>query len=80
MFTIGGLVLAIAVAVGFIVLSQGAQDLPDVPKGTIYYTGPMKSKGGGQGYGTVDGRSMSKEEAQAEIDQWVKQNLGSNSK
>lgn len=69
----GGLTLVV-IAAGYSLFFRGEDNSP--PKGdgkSIYYTGPMKSKGGGGGYGTVDGKGMTDAEGKAAADKWLKE-------
>lgn len=73
-FIIAGGALLIVVATCYMLLFRGDDNsVPDAGGKGIYYTGPMKSKGGGGGYGTMDGKSMTAEEGKAAADAWLKQ-------
>jgi hypothetical protein len=68
----GGAVTLIVVASYVLFFRGGESPIPESSGKTIYYTGPMKSKGGGGGYGTVDGKSLTAEEGKAAADEWLK--------
>jgi hypothetical protein len=70
---LGGVAAVIAIAGGiYLVLNREDDSIPEVTKG-IYYTGPMKSKGGSGNYGTIDGQTMDPEQGKAAAAEWLKQ-------
>lgn len=71
---IGGVLVVAAIALGFYIMRGSGDETPTASGGGIYYTGPMKAKGGGGGYGTIDGKAMSGEEGKAAASAWLKKN------
>jgi hypothetical protein len=70
---LGGAAAVVALAGGlYLFLNREDDSIPEVSKG-IYYTGPMKSKGGSGTYGTIDGQAMDPEQGKAAAAEWLKQ-------
>ncbi len=73
----GGAAIALLGAASYMLFFRGQDNpIPESTGKTIYYTGPMKSKGGGGGYGTIDGRQMTAEEGEAAAQKWLKEHPG----
>ena len=69
----GGSAAVLILAAGIVYfLNREDNSIPEVTNG-IYYTGPMKSKGGSDVYGTLDGRSLNAEDGKAAAAEWLKQ-------
>jgi hypothetical protein len=68
---VAALLLGVA---GYVYFGRGEDNsIPETSGKTIYYTGPMKSKGGSGGYGTLDGQALSGEDGKAAADKWLKE-------
>lgn len=71
---LGGVAAVLACVAGYMLFFRKEDtSIPESSGKTIYYTGPMKSKGGGGGYGTIDGKSMTAEEGKAAADKWLQE-------
>jgi hypothetical protein len=67
-----GAITLVVVASYVLFFRKDEPAIPESSGNTIYYTGPMKSKGGGGGYGTIDGKSMTAAEGEAAVKEWLK--------
>lgn len=70
----GGVAVLLVAACYMLFFRGGDDSIPTVSGKGLYYTGPMKSKGGGEGYGTLDGKAMTGEEGKAAAQEWLKSN------
>lgn len=77
MLMFGGLAVAGMAVAGYVLLSGETEEAPKSTSGTIYYTGPMKSKNPSKPdvYGNVDGSQISAAEAKSAAEKWEKENL-----
>jgi hypothetical protein len=53
---LGALAAAIAIGIAFLVMTR--KETPDVPKGSGYYTGPLRNKVHPEIYGDVNGNMV----------------------